>query len=386
MDTPRLHQLLPPRFPWRDDNQFELLVDGEVFLPRMLAAIAQAQHSIKLEMYLVASGRVFALFKQALQEAAARGVRVRILLDAYGALMLNAVDRQALQASNIELLFFNQLRWRKGVSNLLRNHRKLLLIDRQLAFVGGTGLTDQFLYEQHQQPPWHEFMLVIQGPVVTDWLVLFERTWYGLSARLFKQRRLPRELPATGTQRGRVCASNGLRAHHVAQSLHRELRQSQRRVWLVTPYFIPSLRLRRLLIRAAERKLDVRILVPGEYTDHPAIRHASRRHYARLLRNGVRIFEYQPSFIHAKLALCDDWISLGSTNFDRWNLRWNLDANQEVGNMEFAAQVRQQLELDFAQSKELNYETWQQRPLYLRCLEWINGRLDQWLDRLRRSW
>ena len=385
MQTPKLHQLLPPHFPWRGGNQFELLVDGKVFFPRMLAAIEQAQHSIMLEMYLVSSGRVFTQFKQALLAAAQRGVRVRILLDDYGSKLLNATDRQALQTPNIEVLFFNRLRWRQGVSNLLRNHRKLLLVDLQVAFVGGTGLIDEFLFDLPHHPAWHEIMLAIHGPVVRDWLTLFERTWYGLSATWFKQRRSGRRpVQALGTQRGRVCASNGLRAHHVAQSLHEELRQSRRLVWLATPYFIPSLQLRRLLIQAAKRGLDVRILVPGRLTDHSAIRHASRRHYARLLRNGVRIFEYEPRFIHAKLAICDDWISLGSTNFDSWNLRWNLDANQEVGNLEFAALVREQLDRDFALSEELHYDTWLQRPLYLRCLEWINGRLDRWLARLGR--
>ena len=383
MRTPQLQQILPPRFPWRDGNQFELLVDGTAFFPRMLAAIDQAQHSVMLEMYLASSGRVFDQFKQALLAAAARGVRVRMLFDGYGTQQLSAVDRRAFNVPNIELTFFNQLRWRQGVGNLVRNHRKLLLIDKHMAFVGGTGLTDEFMYDGPLHPHWHEFMVVIRGPVLSDWLQLFERTWQGLRATMRKHHQREHLLPAFGAQRGRVCASNGPRAHHVVQSLHQELRESKRRVWLVTPYFIPSLNLRRLLIKAAKRGIDVRMLVPGRITDHPAVRHASRRYYARLLRSGVRIFEYQPRFIHAKLALCDNWLTLGSTNFDRWNLRWNLDANQEIGNMEFTAQVAEQLESDFALSEELHYATWQQRPLYLRCLEWFNGTLDHWLAKLR---
>jgi cardiolipin synthase A/B len=384
MQTPTFKLALPPRFPWRDGNQFELLVDGEVFFPRMLDAIAQAQRSIMLEMYLVSSGRVFDQFKQVLLDAAARNVSVRILLDGFGSQLLSLSDRQALNVPNIELTFFNRLRWRQGLGNLVRNHRKLLLVDEQLAFVGGTGLTDEFLYDQPLQPHWHEVMVAIRGPVVSDWLQLFERTWQGLRITLRKQRQREKSsLPAQGTQRGRVCASNGPRAHHVVQSLHQELRESKHRVWLVTPYFIPSLTLRRLLIQAAKRGLDVRMLVPGKITDHPAVRHASRRYYALLLRSGVRIFEYQPRFIHAKLVLCDHWLTLGSTNFDRWNMRWNLDANQEIGNLDFAAQVSAQLEHDFSLSEELHYDTWQQRPLYLRCLEWLNGTLDRWLATLR---
>lgn len=383
MRTPSLRQLLPPRFPWREGNHFELLIDGRHYFPDMLTAIVRARRSIELEMYLVSSGRLFDQFKQALLDAAARGVRIRILLDDYGAQELHVADRQALQVPGVELIFFNKLRWRKGISNLLRNHRKLLLIDRKLAYVGGTGLTDEFIHPQQQRPPWHEIMLAIRGPVVGDWLTLFERTWFSLGRSLFKHPRTIRPVRGNGMQRGRVCASDGPRAHHVEHSLYQQLQRSQHRVWLVTPYFIPSLKLRRLLIQAAARQLDVRVLAPGQLTDHPAIRHASRRHYARLLRNGVRIFEYQPCFIHAKIALCDDWVSLGSTNFDRWNLRWNLDANQEVSDADFAAQVRRQLDSDFARSEELRYETWLQRPLYLRCLEWLNGRLDQLLARLK---
>ncbi len=383
MRRPDLRQLLPPRFPWRDDNQFVLLVDGPTYFPRMLAAIDQAQECIDLEMYLCSSGELFNQFKQALLNAAQRGVQIRILLDDYGAHALLYQDRLALQHLRIELEFFNRLRWRKGVSNLLRNHRKLLLIDRTIAFVGGTGLTDDFLYASSHLPCWHEVMLEIRGLVVDDWRNLFERTWLGLNKRWLKQLRAPRRNAQPGTQTGRVCASSGPHAHHVAQSLYQHLRHSQRRLWLVTPYFLPSLKLRYLLIQAAHQRVDVRILVPGPLTDHPAVRHASRRHYALLLRSGVRIFEYQPSFIHAKIALCDDWVSMGSTNFDRWNLRWNLDANQEIDDAEFARQVQHVLEQDFARSEELLYDTWLQRPWYLRCMEWLNGRLDRLLARLR---
>lgn len=376
-----LQQLLPPRFTWRDGNAFELLVDGKVFFPRMLQAIEQARHSIDLEMYLVSSGQVFAQFCAALVAAAQRGVKVRVLLDDYGSRSLSSVDRRSLSLSGIEVALFNRLRWRKGVSNLLRNHRKLLLVDDQVAFVGGAGLTDEFLHD-HAQPAWHEIMVGIRGPVIADWRALFERTWLGLRKTMFKPaHRSP--VQAVGGQRGRVCASNGPRAHHVTQSLYQQIAKATQRVWLITPYFLPSLKLRSLLIDAARRNLDVRVLVPGQLTDHPAVRHASRRHYARLLRAGVRLFEFQPCFIHAKLALCDEWVSIGSTNFDRWNLLWNLDANQEIDDAGFAQQVKSVLTADFARCEELHYSTWLQRPLYLRCLEWCTGKLDEWLLRLR---
>jgi phosphatidylserine/phosphatidylglycerophosphate/cardiolipin synthase-like enzyme len=377
-----LPKLLPPRFVWREGNQFELLIDGSRYFPTMLNAIEQAQHSIELEMYLVSSGEIFTQFYTAFNNAAQRGVVIRILLDGFGTIGLSATDRQQLQAPGIELQFYNTLGWRKGAGNFLRNHRKLLLIDRQQAFVGGTGLTDEFLYDHSVTTPWHEVMLGIRGPVVADWSRLFECSWSGLRKELFKATKKSPPLLHAGTQTGRVTASNGPYAHHVMQSLYHQIAQSQRRVWLVTPYFLPSLQLKRLLINAASRQLDVRILVPGQLTDHPAIRQASRRHYARLLKNGVRIFEYQPRFIHAKIALCDNWVSIGSTNFDRWNLRWNLDANQEVNDPAFAEQVQSLLQQDFLQSEQLHYAEWLQRPWYSRLQEWFNGKLEQLLNKL----
>lgn len=376
-----LSQLMPPRFAWREGNRFELLVDGECYFERMLQAIDQAQHSIELEMYLAESGQVFSRFRDALLAAATRGVRVRVLLDGYGCKSLAHADRFALTQGGIQLAIYNELRWRKGFGNLFRNHRKLLLVDTRCAFVGGTGLTDEFMTQQHTpQQGWHEVMLQIEGPVTADWLTLFNRTWLSLQERSRQQHTASVPLSA-GTQRGRVCASSGLRAHHVTRSLYQRIRHSKTRIWLATPYFLPALTLRYLLIRAAQKGLEVRILVPGEHTDHPAVRHASRRHYGWFLKRGVRIFEYKPRFIHAKLALCDQWVSLGSTNFDRWNLHWNLDANQEIASAELAADVEALFVRDFADSEEITLATWQQRAWRYRVMERVVG----WMEALSKK-
>ena len=380
-DSPLRH-LLPPRFEWRSDNHFELLIDGNTYFPAMLQSIAQAQQSIDLEMYLANSGEIFNRFISALHTAAQRGVKVRILLDDFGTRELLETDRQRLTTTGIEVQFYNPLHWQQGTANMLRNHRKLLMVDQRVAFVGGAGLTDEFLQASTSGTPWHEVMLKIQGPVLADWYRLFQHSWFGIRKRIFKT--LPTAEPSAkaGHQQGRVCASNGPHAHHVMQSLYQQIEQAKQCVWVVTPYFLPSLRIRRHLIKAAQRKIDTRLLLPGPFTDHPAIRHASHRFFARLLKNGVRIFEYQPRFIHAKIALCDQWVTLGSTNFDRWNLRWNLDANQEVNDAGFAAQIKTMLEKDFADCQELHYTHWQQRPWYLRIQEWFNGKLDELANRL----
>ena len=152
----------------------------------------------------------------------------------------------------------------------------------------------------------------------------------------------------------------------------------------MSAYFVPSRRFRKALRRAVRRGVDVRLFVPGPLTDHPWVRHAARRFYGKLLYNGVRIFEFQPRVLHAKMILCDDWVSIGSSNLDRWGFKWNLEANQEVEAGPFAAAVAAVFESDRSQSLELDRRQWLQRGRLNRLRERVAGILDRGLERWRR--
>jgi phosphatidylserine/phosphatidylglycerophosphate/cardiolipin synthase-like enzyme len=222
-------------------------------------------------------------------------------------------------------------------------------------------------------------MVKVQGPVVADWETLFCENWQRWSSVPV---RTLEALPATaGDQTGRLTTNQHRRPTEVKSSLLKHIRAAERRVWLATAYFIPSWKIRRALRQAASAGIDVRLLLPGPYCDHPAVRHAGRRFYGRLLRHGVRIYEYQPSFLHAKVILCDQWCAVGSSNIDRWNLRWNLEANQEIDDRAFADQLTEMFEKDFTESLELDDESWRRRPWYLRLLERFWGGVDLWLER-----
>ena len=169
------------------------------------------------------------------------------------------------------------------------------------------------------------------------------------------------------------------------KNLLNRIRRGQHRIWLASAYFIPSGKIRRALRRAAVTGKDVRLLLPGPVTDHPAVRHASRRYYSRLLRHGVRIFEYQNHFMHSKVVLVDDWCSIGSSNLDRWNLRWYLEANQEVVDVVLALEVNNMLLDDFRHSEEIDYGLWLQRSRLQRLKEWLWGKIDGWLTGWRQD-
>jgi len=223
-------------------------------------------------------------------------------------------------------------------------------------------------------------MVQVQGPLVNDWQALFAGTWPHWSGDP-----VPLPLPAqrhAANVPGRVVwTAAGTRRLEIKRILLNRVRRAGVRVWLASAYFVPSRKVRRALRRAATRGVDARLLLPGPVTDHPAVRFAGRRFYARLLRHGVRIFEYRERFMHAKLVLVDDWCSIGSSNLDRWNLRWNLEANQEICDPAFTARLRQVLRADFTASREILYPEWQRRSLLQRCKEWLWGRVDARLAR-----
>jgi cardiolipin synthase len=371
------------RFPWRAGNHFELLLDGRQYFPRMLEAIAMAQSSVWLEIYLFESGTVADRFIDAMVRAAQRGVDVRVLADDYGATDLRVRDRARLTAAGVKLALYNPLKWRKWFGNLFRDHRKLLIVDEQVGFVSGTGITDEFDDPKRPQRSWRETAIRVAGPVLVDWLALYVQVWREHHAEPIPD---PVRTPGPGTDgmSGRVAVSASLREQDIRRSLFNRVRAAGRRVWISTAYFVPSRKLLRALKRAARRGVEVRLLLPGPYTDHPAVRHAGRRFYGGLLRAGVRVFEFQPRFLHAKSILCDNWASVGSSNFDRWNLRWNLEANQEVDDPRFAVSVQAMFEDDFRDSLEIRHEDWQRRGWRPRIREQLWGRVDMLLDSLGR--
>ncbi len=362
------------RFPWQEGNHFRLLIDGDQFFPAMLSAIENANHYVALNMYLMASGSVADRFIEALLRAAQRDVLIYITLDDFGANRFNKHDRERLKQPNIHLAFYNPVNYGRWFHNLFRDHRKLLLLDGELAFVGGVGITDDFDPPDEKALRWRETVVEIKGPCVEDWRTLFVESWpvAGITPALLPYANTNNNTEPgtvrTGKKMGRVTLSHAATRQEIRRSVNRHLHAAEHRIWITTAYFVPSWRMQR------------------EHTDHPAIRHAGRRFYYRLLQNGVRIFEYQPRFSHSKVLLCDQWSTIGSSNFDRWNLVWNLEANQEIDDQHFARRVQQMFNNDFTQCLEIDVETWRKRPWHRRFLEWYWGWVDALLYKFSMRW
>lgn len=384
--------------PWREDSGPRLLWGSESFLPALFDAIDRARSRIEIEMYLCESGGLFQRFLEALSSAHARGVKVRMLLDAVGSAGLRDSDRRRLRRMGVELRIFNPIHFGHNIQALVRDHRKLIVIDDALAFVGGMCISDEYDPALSGADTWLDAMVEVRGAVVEDSRALFEQSWELAARGRIRDPlrwRLRTDLAATPNvdereagARVRLCASRGGRHNPLLVTLVRRVRRARHQVWLCTPYFFPSRALIRVLRNAALRGVSVTLNLPGPISDHPAARTAGQYYYQQLLDAGVRILEFQPRFIHLKAARVDDWITIGSSNYDRWNLHWNLEANLEIidSAMSRALDARRR-ELN-EQSVAVTREAWMRRGTWQRWRErfwhWVGTRVHRWLNWIRK--
>ncbi|MCW8900495.1 MAG: phosphatidylserine/phosphatidylglycerophosphate/cardiolipin synthase family protein [Gammaproteobacteria bacterium] len=360
------------QYPWRNNNTFQVLVDGTEYFSSMLNEIKNAKSSILLEEYLFESGKTADLFITALCKAKNRGVNVFVLLDEYGTKGLSDADKKTLISSGIELLLYNPVSFFHIGKSLKRDHKKMLAVDNQTAFIGGAGITDEFTQDiRHDY--WHDVMLKIDGEIVLDLVDAFNDIWKTEkeSLQIFHQ---PLEAPPKEIKnKARVLISSSSEKNEIIRSVINRIRASKRRVWLTSPYFISSWKVRRALRFAAKKGVDVRLIFPGPYSDHKWITSGIQRYYQRLLKANVAVYEFQPRFTHAKIIVCDDWYTIGSSNLDLWNQYLNIDANIEIYDPLSHKQIIKLFNDNFSRSTLIILKKWNARSFIQHVREKISG-------------
>jgi cardiolipin synthase len=363
-------------------NRVALLRNGLEVFPAWLAAIDAARERVSLEMYIFQDDGIGKRFAAALIRAAARGVTVRLLYDFVGCRDTPASFFLGLRAAGVHAIAYHKYRfWRPRFWGLIRrNHRKTLVCDGAIAFTGGVNIADEWVSVDEGGGDWHDAVIQIQGPAVATLEAVFLRTW---NRRARKRLRLdPTKLarPAiAGDTRLAVVSNSELRERFAIRSaaLH-AIRESRTLVYLANPYFVPDRGILRALQQAARRGVSVRLLVPAR-SDSRILDIAARAVFGPLLAAGVRIW-LSTSVIHTKaLAVDDDFVSIGSYNFDHRSLAYNLEVVVNVLEREYCRAVKQMLEGDMLVNTELTPALHQRRSWLSRLLERVAYGFRKWL-------
>jgi cardiolipin synthase len=351
-------------------DRYTVLTNGDTAFPEMLAAIAAAKHRIAFEGYIYNSGdQVARQFTAAFVAAAERGVDVRLVFDAFGA-KVSDEDASRLEAAGCRIGWFNKVRGRAIEEANYRTHRKALVVDGEVAFVGGIGIADQWARDSENERKWRDTHIKIVGPAATDVEAAFNENWIETGG-IVEPDVIPHDPNPRGPASSIVVWSSpegGTNALKLIYLL--SLAAARESIDIQSPYLITDKSTAWSLAEARRRGVRVRMLVEGDITDAKPVKFASRAQYEQLMEQGIEIFEYQPAMMHTKAVIVDGRLSIvGSANFDNRSFELNDELNVVVFDGDLAARLREDFERDIRQSKRLDLETWRSRPLHIRARE-----------------
>jgi cardiolipin synthase len=355
----------------------EVLTNGENFYEAELQAIGSARNSINLEAYIFQKGQVMTRYVEALTAKTREGVEVRLVLDGLGSAGTKEEDLKPLLEAGGQVAFYHPLRFGSIPNYNNRTHRELMIVDGLIAFIGGAGIADHWLISKGDNRRWRDTMVRVEGDAVTNLQSTFAENWVESCGELITGTKFFPKCPANGEGVAMVVnstpsAGGSTRARILFQLL---LSSAQESIRITTPYFLPDHSLCEELKRAQKRGVEVTILVPGQHNDHLLTRSSSRLAYGRLLQHGIRIFEYLPSMLHAKILLIDGkWSVLGSTNFDNRSFGINDEVNIAVRDERLHSRLQHDFQHDLSEAREISYAEWKRRPILERgpeLLGWI---------------
>ncbi len=328
----------------------------------MLSSILKAEKTIDFEQFNIAPDNIGRQFIEALIQRAQAGVKVRLLVDAMGSVGLGqSMYLEAMERAGIEVHFFNWIfPFSRGNKRTwyFRDHRRTLIIDKKIFFTGGVCIGDPMKY-------WRETTIEMTGDIITQAQAPFERMWrqaHKKTLRMGDRAKINLEGFSFLTQAPLP------RQRYLYRRLIEAIRQSQRYVYLTTPYFLPDNRLLRVLILARKRGVNVRILIPNN-SDHPVVDRGSHTYFHKVLSSGIRIHRYR-DMIHTKTAVIDgDWAMVGTLNLDNISLRYNFESGIVALNHHFATEIGGHFTNDLQHADELTLEMWQRRSYFSQFLE-----------------
>jgi cardiolipin synthase len=350
--------------PATEGNRVDILRNGREIFPAMLEAIEQSQHTVDFLTFVYWEGSVGARFAEALAERARAGVRVRVLLDAFGARAIRKDLVKVMEEAGCQVAWFRPITKLKPSLVNHRTHRKVLVCDEQVSFTGGVGIADEWDGDALDETQWRDTHFRLEGPATDGLRAAFLDNWAETFDVLFDLAidRFP-EQPRPGSSVVQVVrGTSEVGPSDITNALDALLQLAEERLWLTTAYFVPDDRFLGRLCDAAARGVDVRILLPGPHADKRFVQMAGEASYEPLLASGVRLWCFQPSMLHAKLLTVDSLVSMvGSANFNNRSRSLDEEVDLVVFDPDVTVLLEQHFLDDLGRSRELHEERWAER-------------------------
>jgi len=367
--------------PILEGNKVEALINGDQIFPAMLAAIREAKETITFETYIYWSESIGDEFSQALSERARAGVKVHLMLDFMGSMKMNNKQVDEMKKAGVQVQRYHKPVWWKLARMNNRTHRKLLVIDGKIGFTGGVGIADQWRGNAQDEDHWRDSHFRVEGPVVGQIQAVFNDNWTKATGVVLDGPGYFPELTPKGTMPAQMFSSSptgGSESMHLMYLM--AITAARHTIDLSAAYFVPDDLTIRTMIAAARRGVRVRLITPGPIIDSDLVKAASRDRWPELLDAGVQIAEYKPTMYHVKTLIVDNiLVSVGSTNFDNRSFSINDEANLNVMDEAFAAQMSEIYEADWARATPVTEHKFAQRPWYQRVSTWAVSLIDKQL-------
>ncbi|OGS10925.1 MAG: hypothetical protein A2285_05235 [Elusimicrobia bacterium RIFOXYA12_FULL_57_11] len=372
---------MPENAPWRGycsnpedalaGNAVTLLTSGEASFGGLLDALRGARRFVLLEFYAFSDDVIGRMFARVLREKAAQGVEVYLLYDSVGSRLTERNFFRELAAAGVRVAEFRPVvLWKPYRSWIKRDHRKLVCVDGETAFVGGFNITADDAPRSLGGRGWKDMSVAVKGPAVALVEKLFWETWPdSVAVGGFAARPLAVSVPApAGNKHVSVLSASGiLNSRSIRRAYSYAIERAKERIYITNAYFLPGWSGYRRLIAAARRGVDVRIITPGE-TDLPYVRWASWSRYGYMIRNGIKLYEWRGPMLHTKAAVIDGlWSSVGSHNLDHRSLYYNLEVNLNVYGREFCGGMTRAFMEDLKNSEQISLAAVKTRPFVSRA-------------------
>jgi cardiolipin synthase A/B len=358
-----------------------LLENGDGFYPVMLDAIRSARDTINFETYIFEPDEIGRQFIEAFKERARAGVEVRFLIDGFGGLKLRKKYRDDLSQAGVKVQRFRPVALRNLVRMYRRTHRRAIVMDGRIGFVGGAAVSVKWKGNVSNKHEWRDSMTRVTGPMVGGIQSAFAENWVYCTGELLAG---PRFFPpldrGPGISGVSVVSSPSDSLQPIRLLFWLSFMNARKRLWICNSYFIPDRRLRKAVIERARQGVDVRILVPGNHTDAIPVQAAGRSYYDELLEAGIRIFEFGTSMMHAKTVVIDSaWSIVGSANMDERSMELNEENVLGIADPRLARAIEDGVTADYARSKEIKLEEWRKRSIVRRGFERLaKGLIEQY--------